>query len=265
MIHFIAGLPRSGSTLLTNILAQNPAFFPTTTSPVLDQLIRTRNTWERIGEYRANPQPEAAASAMRGLINGFYEAAGDRVVFDKHRGWPSHVEFIERILKRKVKIICAVRTVTEVLASLELLFRRDKAERMPDGEDKLLARMLRAEDRCNLWASNEGMLGGSYFSMQDAELRGFSDRLHFVDFERLTEKPKLTLQELYQFIGAPWFEHDFENVKQVLFENDMEYGYGDLHTIRPRVEPVPLRARAVLPRSVVEQFAKPGVNFWRQR
>jgi len=33
-IHFIAGLPRSGSTLLAGILRQNPRFHAAMTSPV---------------------------------------------------------------------------------------------------------------------------------------------------------------------------------------------------------------------------------------
>ena len=34
--HFISGLPRSGSTLLANLLAQNPRFHSTATSGILN-------------------------------------------------------------------------------------------------------------------------------------------------------------------------------------------------------------------------------------
>ena len=37
-IHFLAGLPRSGSTLLANILAQNPKIHVTPTSGICDML-----------------------------------------------------------------------------------------------------------------------------------------------------------------------------------------------------------------------------------
>jgi len=35
-LHFISGLPRSGSTMLSSILKQNPRFTASMTDPVLD-------------------------------------------------------------------------------------------------------------------------------------------------------------------------------------------------------------------------------------
>ena len=37
-LHFLAGLPRSGSTLLTKILNKNPNIFASTNSPLLDTI-----------------------------------------------------------------------------------------------------------------------------------------------------------------------------------------------------------------------------------
>ena len=47
-VHFISGMPRSGSTLLCNILNQNPRFHATGTSGVLDLLLLVRNNWNLI-------------------------------------------------------------------------------------------------------------------------------------------------------------------------------------------------------------------------
>lgn len=44
-IYFLAGLPRSGSTLLANILAQNPSIYVTPTSGIVDMLVQVRNSW----------------------------------------------------------------------------------------------------------------------------------------------------------------------------------------------------------------------------
>ncbi|WP_369126306.1 sulfotransferase [Methylocucumis oryzae] len=46
MIYFLAGLPRSGSTLLANLLAQNPLITATATSGVIDLLAALINTCE---------------------------------------------------------------------------------------------------------------------------------------------------------------------------------------------------------------------------
>ena len=52
-IYFIAGLPRSGSTLLTNILAQNPDCYTTPTSGIIDMLVNVRNHWDQNQAFKA--------------------------------------------------------------------------------------------------------------------------------------------------------------------------------------------------------------------
>jgi len=54
-IHFISGLPRSGSTLLANLLAQNPRYHSTATSGILEILFQVRNNWDKVAEFRAAP------------------------------------------------------------------------------------------------------------------------------------------------------------------------------------------------------------------
>ena len=52
-IYFLAGLPRSGSTLLANILAQHPQIHVTPTSGVVDMLVQVRNSWDRNDAFQA--------------------------------------------------------------------------------------------------------------------------------------------------------------------------------------------------------------------
>jgi len=54
-IHFISGLPRSGSTLLTNILLQNPQFQTTATSSLLDFLLQVRDNWSKLEGHSTYP------------------------------------------------------------------------------------------------------------------------------------------------------------------------------------------------------------------
>ena len=60
-IYFLVGLPRSGSTLLANILAQHPRIHVTPTSGVVDMLVTVRNGWDR--NASASPATGAKSSA----------------------------------------------------------------------------------------------------------------------------------------------------------------------------------------------------------
>ena len=59
-------------------------------------------------------------------------------------------------------------------------------------------------------------------------------------FEDLTGDPELTLRRIYQFLGEEQFEHDFDHVEQVTWEDDRAHGYVGLHEIRSKVEGVPV-------------------------
>src|SRR3954469_64456 len=49
-IHFIGGMPRAGSTILGNILAQNPRFHVTPTSGVIEALLTLRTAFDQIAD-----------------------------------------------------------------------------------------------------------------------------------------------------------------------------------------------------------------------
>src|SRR4030043_168670 len=97
ILHFISGLPRSGSTLLCNVLAQNPRFYATQTSGMLEVLFSIRNQWDKYIEMKAmeNGLSERRKIAvLQGIVSAFYADVDRPIVFDKSRGWLAHLEMI---------------------------------------------------------------------------------------------------------------------------------------------------------------------------
>ena len=256
-IHFISGLPRSGSTLLANILAQNPKFHTTSTSGVLDVISGIRNQWDNIIEFKANPNDEAKKRVMVGVLHNFYADIDKLVIFDKCRGWLAWIEFLEDALGRKVKILVPVRDIRDVLTSFEKLYRKNYIRQNLLDKD-LYLQCQTVEGRCNMWLAFNNSLGIAYNRIQSAIQRGYGDRLHFIHFEKLTADPKNELAKIYNFLGEENFKHDFENVKQVTWEDDAVYGLGKLHDIRSKIEPVPSQWKTILG-DFAEEFDK--LNF----
>ncbi len=64
------------------------------------------------------------------------------------------------------------------------------------------------------------------------------------------------LGEIYDFIGEPWFDHDFDNVEYCA---DLALGAPGLHSIRRKVEFVP--RPTVLPPQLFHRFDDD--IFWR--
>jgi sulfotransferase len=240
-VHFISGLPRSGSTLLCNLLGQNPRFAVAGTSGLVDMLLCVRNGWDRLKEFQAMPAVESEAkkaSVLRGMFLGYFRSGGPEVVFDKSRTWLAHLEMVEEILGRKVKVLVPVRDVRDVLASFEALWRKSAATRQIPYEAAHYHQFQTCPGRCAFWMAPDGPVGIAYARVLDAVHRGFRDRLHFVPYERLCRDPWQTLANIYSFLEeGSLYGHDFENVEQLTQEDDFAYGFPGLHEVRSKVEP----------------------------
>jgi len=256
-IHFIAGLPRSGSTLLCNVLAQNPRFHTTTTSGVLEVLTAIRNGWEQVEGFKASPCRAAKKNVLGACLRGFFEHVDEPVVFDKSRGWPSYIEMAERILGRKAKLLVPVRDLRDVVASFENIYRKHAAFDPLPQEKHSPVQWVTIEGRIQAWIAPGAPVGNAYNRIKDALARGFRDRMHFVEFERFTKNPARVLGEIYDFLGEPVFEHDFDHVEQLVVEDDTGFGFPpeSLHKIRPKITPMPPRWEGVIDDASARQLA----------
>jgi sulfotransferase len=243
-IHFVAGLPRSGSTLLMNLLAQNPGFHVTPTNDLIGMVAGVRSQWQKMPGFVAQGlkevQPRVTA-AIRAMTYGFYEQelSQGKVVFDKNRGWLANIELMEEVYRRPVKIICPVRDVRSVVASFEKLHRKNPMVRRQH-LGPAYAKAQTTHGRAEVIMSEGGVVGITVSFLRDAMNRGVADRVVLVPYRQLTTHPQVTMDYLHAQLGLPNYPYDPNHVTQVTQEDDAIHGWGhDLHTIRPKVEPPP--------------------------
>jgi len=219
--YFVSGLPRAGSTLLCNILAQNPKFFATHTSGLMDVLFGVRNRWEELIEHKAHPLEENMHDSLRAVMDVYWRASGaapEQTVIDKGRGWLPYIELLDKLYAHEehpVKILVPVRDLRDVLASFEKLWRATIPDRQLAIERENYFQFQTMEGRCMTWVRNDQPVGLAVNRIRDAVARGHKDCLHFVEFEQLTFEPEDAMKEIYAFLGEEPFEHDFNNVEQV--------------------------------------------------
>lgn len=262
-LHYISGLPRSGSTLLCNILAQNPRFFVSrATSGCHDVLFNVRNQWDRLLEHQAEGVDYDQLRAVLRAARDAYHQTDKPVVFDKGRGWLSLLEMAEFVEGGRVKVIVPVRDVAEILASFEQLWRRSSGATQWGIEASDYYKAQTVEGRCEIWASQGQPVGLAYNRVKDALARGYSDRLLFVEFDDLTSNPAETMRRIYAWLGEEQYVHNFANVEQVTREDDVNvHKIPGLHTIRPVVAPVPKRADEILGPPLAAKYS--NAEVWR--
>ena len=232
-------MPRAGSTLLQNILGQNPDFYVTPTSGVLELVYGARSQYTSSPEFKA----QDADLMKKGFLNfckngleGFYEGVTDKkYVVDKSRGWGIHYDFLNSFYEEP-KIVCMVRDPRQILSSMEKNFRKNQ-DKHQEIENHAEMRGNTTQKRVIEWL-NRQPVGLAFNRIQDIVQRGIDKNILFIRFEDLTENPEEEMKKVYEFFGVENYKHDFENVEQLTQEDDSVYGiFGD-HNIRKKVEPL---------------------------
>jgi len=234
-LNLIAGMPRSGSTLLCNLLNMNPNFHATATSPVIDVLQNMRSTFSHNPTFKTNDrlnQYNDMRSGMKGFIDGFYEEKN--VVFDKCRGWSNNLNIIDDVLGHKeTKIIWTYRNPVDVVSSIEKHHQKtillQNADESGGGDFSTLG--VRVDNFIN----DGGIVARPVWLLNDAYEMGYGDRILLVRYHDLTMNPQATLDLIHEFIGEDKYQYDKENfsdLKQTTSEFDGLYNFKFPHTIK---------------------------------
>jgi sulfotransferase len=234
-IHLIAGLPRSGSTLLCNLLNMNPQFHATPTSYVVDVIRNMRSTFSHnitAKTHNRLDEMENMRLGIKGFIDGFYH--DKEVVFDKCRGWTSNLMLLDEILGHKeTKIIWTYRDPIEVVSSIEKRYRETLL--IENSDEAGGADFSTLDSRVNTFINDGGIVARPVWLLDDAFKMGYQDRILIVKYGDLTMNPQLVLNQIHDFIGEPHYpysQNGFTDLKQTTFEYDGLYNYKFMHTIK---------------------------------
>lgn len=266
--YFMAGLPRSGSTMLSAILNQNPRFYSGPSSPVTGLMLTLEGALSQDELFRAYPKPQQATSLIANVINHYYSDVNKPVVFDKNRSWVNRIHYIPGYFGIEPKIICPVRNVSEILASFIAMHRRNPYE--VNGRINFLDEMLvkaniplTDDNRCQVLASPQGILGQSYNGIKQALMEGRQNALHFVEYDDLINSPDATMRNLYEFLDEPYFEHKFDELVNIHKEDDATvYGFADMHNVRKELTKTSIDPREILSDFILDQCK--NAEFWRE-
>lgn len=264
----MAGLPRSGSTLLSSLLSQNPMIHAGPSSPVFSTMHVVESHFRTDPFFKGFPKIAQGNAIIGDLINQYYSDTDRPVVVDKNRAWPGNIRFIEGYIGQRAKILCPVRDIAEVIASFITMIHRNPYKegngRLNIIDEQLVKNgiLLSDDNRCDFIAGPQGILGQSIGAIQEALLHGLRDRLHFVEYKSLVSSPQNTMDEIYSFLGEERFSHDFENIENRHRENDLEiYGIQDMHMVRKQLSDTSTNPTKVLSPYVLSRCV--AMDFWK--
>lgn len=253
--HFISGLPRSGSTLFSAILRQNPSYYANMSSPVGSLL---NGVLEQIGagsEFYSFFNEEKRRNMCTSIFDAYYKDQQDKqVIFDTNRMWTSKMHQLVELYD-DFKMICLVRNPAWIMDSFEQIYRKN-----PFNYSKMFAPGNRhtVYSRCESMV-NGGIVGSSWSALKEAFYGDYSDRLLLIDYDLLTMHPERTMDLVYEFTGESKYRHDFDNVEFSHDEFDYTIGVKGLHAVKRKVEHK--ARRSILPPDLFNKYSE--MAFWK--
>jgi sulfotransferase len=253
--YFISGLPRSGSTLLSGILKQNPEFYADIASPV-EALTGTAIDVVTGAESNLTVTEDQRKNLVYGIFEGYYKHIEKPVIFDSSRGWTKKTHFLQALFPY-TKILCPVRDIVSILNSFEVISSKNPfhTKTLTEHKDNVFAR---CDEMMN---KNGGIVAGPWISLQEGYALN-PEMIYFIEYENLCKEPEKTMRSIYEFLEKPYYSHDFENVEYSNENFDRACNLKDLHTVKKRVEYNP--PRNVLPPEIVKKYNEVNMEFWRE-
>jgi sulfotransferase len=236
----VTGLPRAGSTLLCQLLAQHPEIqCEGFSSPLCNTLLGIRRMVSDDTFFLSQLDPSFErsyahlSSAMRGYLRGWYHDCKLPVVVDKNRAWLHAIEMLLH-LEPEAKLIVCLRELGQVYGSIEAQHQRtillDFIDHLADYDRLGRADMLFAKDKA---------IGAPLISLHAVlDLpKAVQDRLYFLRFEDLMANPVACMSHVYTWLGVAPFQIDPERIAAGTRESDSHYRMKYLHArvtgIRP--------------------------------
>ena len=248
-LFFLIALPRSGNTLFTSIINQNPEIACTANSVTLEIiknlfLVKTTNTFKNF------PDHKSLDNVMDNVFTNYYQQWPQRIIIDRGpvltSDNPGNFELMQKHFKPGFKCIVLLRDLMEVFASYMKWYTENLNSFVNkfgfSDEEKLLALM-----------DKEGAIVKEIRSIQNAY--NYPKMCHFIRYNDMVADPEKIFKELYKFLDEPYYPHYFENLKQINI-NDIEYDDTvvgkNMHTIRTTVKKQ--TNNYIVPKSIREKY-----------
>lgn len=274
---YLAGLPRTGSTILGEILNQNPDLHVSPASPLSEIVGEVLAKWRmNTSTLMAYKHPDQLPNIWRGIRNGMYEHRKENNIIDKSWAWHMNdaIDSCRKILGEEMKVICTVDNVADCLASFIMLIRNNPGY-VSYIDDYLRHQGLEHTDSNRCIALMDPKIGTSvgwcYENLKQTWQGKNRSNLLLIERADLVKNPQQILEKIYAFLEIPklsiWGDnqtHYFDQIEKEITEDDgSAYGIPNLHKLGPKLRDRNWNAKEVLGNQLYFKYRR--MEFWRPK
>lgn len=254
--YFLAGLPRSGNTLLSSILNQNTDIYTSTISPVCQYMWVCNK--ERLYHQSSliSNRDDASIRTISKILENYYSDIKKPIIIDRDKNWahPSNLDMLKTYFN-KPKIIVTTRPILEVLASFIAIDKEGLIDTMGKKRYPINSRLSIEDNICDfLMNPTEQILRFLKFT-ESIDNENNKDLIHVIKYEDLVNTPNDVMNSLYSFLNIDNFVHDFKNIKQLDRHNDEIVGLPkNMHKVRKVLKRSKVKVENYLSDYAIEKY-----------
>jgi hypothetical protein len=257
--YYLVSFPRSGNTVISSIINQNPNVAITANSVVPTMMWEVHKKITGSVSFNNFNDKESYSNVMSSIIPNYYKDWKEEYIIDRSVwGSPNNYYLLQKFSPNKPKYILLVRDLPEVLAS----FIKWSNENKPNFLDYETSNSS-VEKKCEFLMSPEFQIVQSYSAVYNIFSKKENNFI-LIDYKDFVKNPKSTIEKIYSFLGIKSFQHSFENLDQFSANN---ISYSDdvlgknLHTIRTnKIEKQEYSVNDILSEKIIEKYS--NLNFW---
>lgn len=262
---FLSGMHRSGNTVLASILNQNPDFYVGPNSPLIEYMWQIHKCKDEFETTIMNPNMDRTDNVIRNLFSNYYYNVDQPIIFDKSKAWANltNILMIKEYLTNTPKIIFTIRPLAECIASfIKVNFERLFSDMISSGyryNPSLSENDNLAEFILNADTGIVKLMNYAFYSYTEKETR---DYIHLVKYQDLLDSPSSTMNSIYNFLGLPAYEHNFNNIGQAEKEKDSSGNFPEeLHSIKTSLSSSGLKPSDYLSDKIINKCNEIDVFF----
>jgi sulfotransferase len=261
--HFLAGLPRSGNTLLSSLLNQNPLIHSSALSPVSSYLfnIESLNISDETASLFTNKKSQY--SVLNNIINNFYSEQTEPIIIDRNKSWGTIPNFfyIQQHITPEPKIIFTVRPIIEILTSFIALADNDPwlDNLMKSNNWVNKSYLTQNDNRCDYLMSAGGQIDTILGTINQIMNPEYKNNFCVIQYNEIVNTPNNAMEKIYEFLGLPNYKHNFNNIIKLEKEDfSTTHLPNNLHDIRPKLSKVSKKPEDVLSDYVLSKYSNIG-------
>jgi len=232
-LFFLVAQPRSGNTLFTSIMNQNPDIACTPNSITLE-IMKDLFLLKDTDVFQNYPDHKSLDNVLDCVYDTYYKDWPQKIIIDRGPVMTKgNFALMQKHFKRPFKCIVILRDVMDVLASYMKWYTEN-----PDAFPNRFG-FKNDEEKLSQIMNKDGAVAKDLEAVRNAF--NYPDICHFVKYDDLVARPEEEITKIYKFMEVPYYKHRFEDLKQVEV-NGMKYDDTivgkNMHTIRTVVRKV---------------------------